>query len=169
MDFGLRQKSALLTAASSGLGKATALELAREGARIALNARSPEALHAAAQEIRDATGAEVHPVPGDVAAEADVRRIVRETVGRFGGLDILVTNAGGPPAGSFEDFAIDDYRAAVELNLFSTINLCREAVPHMKARGWGRIVSVTSIAAKQPIDNLILSNTSRAGVLGFAK
>ena len=169
MDFGLREKSALITAASSGLGKATALEMAREGARIALNARSPEALQDAAQEIRDATGAEVLPVPGDVSREADVRRIVREAVSRFGGLDILVANAGGPPAGSFEDFTIDDYRAAVELNLFSTINLCREAVPQMKMRGWGRIVSVTSIAAKQPIGNLILSNTSRAGVLGFAK
>jgi 3-oxoacyl-[acyl-carrier protein] reductase len=169
LDLGLSGKSALITAASSGLGKATAIELAREGARIALNARNEDALLSAARQIRETTGAEIHPIVGDVSSEADVRRLVRETVGRFGGLEILVANAGGPPAGRFEDFTLEDYRAAVETNLFSTINLCREGVPHMRKRGWGRVVAITSIAAKQPIDDLILSNTSRAGVLGFAK
>lgn len=169
MNFGLKDRSALVTAASSGLGRATAFELAREGAKIALNARGEEALRRAAREIGEATGAEIHPVPGDVTSEGDVRSMVQETVRRFGGIDILVTNSGGPPAGPFDDFTGDDYRAAIELNLLSTINLCREALPGMRERGWGRIVAVTSITAKQPLDDLVLSNTARAGVLGFAK
>jgi 3-oxoacyl-[acyl-carrier protein] reductase len=169
LDFGLKNRFALVTAASSGLGRATAFELAREGAKIALNARGEDALWSAAHEISEATGAEIHPVPGDVTSEDDVRMMVQETVRRFGGIDILVTNSGGPPAGLFDDFTTDHYRAALELNLLSTINLCRAAVPGMRERGWGRIVAVTSIAAKQPIDDLILSNTARAGVLGFTK
>jgi len=169
LNFGLKNRSALVTAASSGLGKATAFALAREGAKVALNARGEEALRSAAQEISEATGADIQPIPGDVTSEGDVRMMVEETITRFGGIDILVTNAGGPPAGLFDDFRIDDYRAAIELNLLSTINLCRAAVPDMRERGWGRIVAITSIAAKQPIDDLILSNTARAGVLGFAK
>lgn len=169
MDFGLRKRVALVTAASSGLGKATAFELAREGARVVLNARNGEALKNAAREIGETTGTEIHTITGDVTSEPDVERLVTETVSRFGGLEILVANAGGPPAGKLEDFTVADYRAAIELNLLSTVNLCREAVPHMKERGWGRIISITSIAAKQPLDDLILSNTARAGVLGFAK
>lgn len=169
MDFGLRGKAAIVAAASSGLGKATAMELAAEGASIAINARNEEQLQNTASEIQSATGAEVLAIGGDVTDEADVRRLVSETSRRFGSVDILVANAGGPPAGYFDDFNLQHYRAAVELNLISTINLCREAVPHMRERGWGRIVAITSIAAKQPVENLILSNTARAGVLGFMK
>jgi len=148
---------------------AAAMELAAEGARVSINARSQDQLQNAANEIRSATGGEVLAISGDVTDENDVRRLVAETADRFGGVDILVTNAGGPPAGFFEDFGPQSYRDAVELNLISTINLCREAVPHMRKRGWGRIVAITSIAAKQPVHNLILSNTARAGVLGFMK
>jgi 3-oxoacyl-[acyl-carrier protein] reductase len=104
-----------------------------------------------------------------VTVEADIRNLVQLTKSRFGSIDILVTNAGGPPAGFFDDFTADHYRQAVELNLISTINLCREVIPHMRAKRWGRIVAITSIAAKQPVENLILSNTARAGVLGFIK
>jgi len=169
MDFGIRDKVAIVAAASSGLGKATALELAAEGARVVINARNEEQLQNAANEIRSTTGSDVLAIPGDVTNEADVNRLISETKNRFGSIDILVANAGGPPAGFFDDFDAQHFRNAVELNLISTINLCRLAVPHMRERGWGRIIAITSIAAKQPVENLILSNTARAGVLGFLK
>jgi len=124
---------------------------------------------AAAEEIRKDTGARVLPVAADVTSEEDIRRLIDETNSEFGRLDIVVANAGGPPAGYFAGFQADDYRRAIELNLISTINLCRRSVPLMQERGWGRIVAITSIAAKQPVENLILSNTARAGVLGFMK
>lgn len=169
MNLGLKGRVALVTAASSGLGKATAFELAAEGANLAINSRNSDKLSLAADEIRSSTGAEVLPVPGDVTVEEDVRRMVALTRERFERLDVLVANAGGPPSGYFDDFAIEDYRRAIELNLLSTVSLCREAVPLMRERGWGRIVAITSVAAKQPIDHLILSNTARAGLLGFLK
>jgi 3-oxoacyl-[acyl-carrier protein] reductase len=145
------------------------MELAREGARLVINARGQERLNRTADEIRDITAGEVMPIAGDVTDERFVRQLIAETRNRLGSADILVANAGGPPAGFFEDFDAQHYRDAVELNLISTVNLCREAVPHMRERGWGRIIAITSIAAKQPVENLILSNTARAGVLGFAK
>jgi 3-oxoacyl-[acyl-carrier protein] reductase len=169
MDFGLKGKAAIVAASSSGLGKAIALELAREGASVTINARSEQELRRAADEIRAAADVEVLSIAGDLTVEDDLRRLVSESKARFGRVDILVANAGGPPAGYFADFTAEHYREAIELNLISVINLCREAVPHMRERSWGRVVAVTSIAAKQPIENLILSNTSRAGVLGFMK
>jgi 3-oxoacyl-[acyl-carrier protein] reductase len=169
MDLGLTGKVAIVAAASSGLGKATAMELAAEGARVAINARDENKLRDTAVEIQSKTGAEVITIAGDVTREGLVHHLVSETKTRFGSVDIVVANAGGPPAGFFDDFSAQHYRDAVELNLISTINLCREAVPHMRERGWGRIVAITSIAAKQPVENLILSNTARAGVLGFMK
>jgi 3-oxoacyl-[acyl-carrier protein] reductase len=169
MDLGLKGKVALVTAASSGLGKASALELAAEGAAVALNSRDDEALRSAAEEIRARTGADVLPVAGDVTSETDVLRVVGETSSHYGRIDIMITNAGGPPPGLFDDFAAADYRAAVELNLVSAVNLCREVVPLMRKNHWGRIVAIASLAAKQPIENLILSNTARAGLLGFMK
>jgi 3-oxoacyl-[acyl-carrier protein] reductase len=169
MDFGLKGRVALVAASSSGLGKASALALAREGASVVVNGRKSETLEPVAAEIRSATRGDVLAVTGDVTREDDVRQMIAETVRKFGRLDVLITNAGGPPPGFFDDFTADHYRQAVELNLLSTINLCREAVPHMRERKWGRIVAITSIAAKQPVQNLILSNTARAGVLGFLK
>jgi len=123
----------------------------------------------AAEEIRAVTGQEVIALAGDVTDEGFIPELIAETNRTLGAVDILVANAGGPPAGFFDDFSAQQYRDAVELNLISTINLCREAVPIMRERGWGRIVAITSIAAKQPVSNLILSNTARAGVLGFMK
>jgi len=169
MDLALKGRVAIITAASSGLGKATAMELAAEGAIVVISARRVDELENAADEIRSASGAQVLAIPGDVTKEDHIRQLVSDTVKRFGAVDILVANAGGPPAGFFNDFTAQDYREAVELNLISTINLCREAAPLMRTRGWGRIVAITSIAAKQPVENLILSNTARAGVLGFMK
>jgi 3-oxoacyl-[acyl-carrier protein] reductase len=169
MLLGLKGKVAIVTAASSGLGKAIAMELASEGARVAINSRKQELLRSTADEIHSGTGAEILCVAGDVSDEGFVFKLIGETKKHFDAIDILVTNAGGPPAGFFDDFVADDYRRALELNLISTISLCRASVPHMRARGWGRIVALTSIAAKQPVHNLILSNTARAGVLGFMK
>lgn len=169
MDLGIKGRTAIITAASSGLGKATAMELAAEGASVAINARNEEQLQGAAEEIRSVTGGEVLAIAGNVTNEDHIRNLIAETKNKFGSVDILVTNAGGPPAGFFNDFNAQHYRDAVELNLISTVNLCREAVPHMRERRWGRIVAITSIAAKQPVENLILSNAARAGVLGFMK
>lgn len=169
MDLGLRDRVAIVAAASSGLGKATAIELAREGASVVITARREDELRNAADEIHFLTGMQAVAIVGDVTKEDNVRSLVSQTADRFGRVDILVTNAGGPPAGFFDDFKAQHYRDAVELNLISTITLCHEAVPHMRKRGWGRIVAITSIAAKQPVENLILSNTARAGVLGFMK
>lgn len=169
MDLGLKGRVAVVAAASSGLGKAVALQMAEEGASVVINSRGEEGLIEAAEEIKSATGGDVIPIAGDVTNEAHVNRLFAEAVSRFGRVDVLVANAGGPPAGYFDDFTSSHYREAIELNLISTINLCREAVPLMRERGWGRIVAITSIAAKQPVENLILSNTARAGVLGFIK
>jgi 3-oxoacyl-[acyl-carrier protein] reductase len=169
MDFGIKGKSAIVTAASSGLGKASAMELATEGARVMINARNADKLTRAAEDIQAETGQEVFALAGDVTDEGYVRELIAETNRTLGSVDLLITNAGGPPAGFFDDFNIQHYRDAVELNLISTINLCREAVPLMRKQSWGRIVAITSIAAKQPVENLILSNTARAGVLGFLK
>jgi 3-oxoacyl-[acyl-carrier protein] reductase len=169
MDLGLRGRVAIVTGASSGLGLATAKELAAAGAHIAVSSRDEQKLNRAAEEIHSATAAEVRPIPADVSVEKDVERLVQATMETFGRVDILVANAGGPPAGFFDDFGSQDYRSALELNLIGTVNLCREVVPLMKKAAWGRIIAITSVAAKQPMDNLILSNTARAGVLGFMK
>ncbi len=169
MDLGLGDRVALVCGASSGLGKAVATGFAQEGARVAICSRTPDKLEKAAEDIRRATGAEVLPVAADVSVPAEVKRLVQQVVAHFQKLDILVTNAGGPPPGQFLDLPEDAWQKALDLNLLSTIHLCREAVPHMKAARWGRIVNITSFSAKQPQDNLILSNTARAGVLGLAK
>ena len=169
MDLGLKDKVALVAAASKGLGKAAALELAREGAQVAICARTENPLRATAAEIRAATGSKVLTVVADVSDPNDVERLVQTTVDHFGRLDILVTNAGGPPTGHFLDLDDNAWHAAVELILMSAVRLCREAVPHMRKHGWGRIVNITSISVKQPIDSLLLSNALRAGVVGLAK
>lgn len=169
MDLGIQNKVALVAASSSGLGKAVALQLSREGARLAICARNEENLFKAREEIVAKTDGVVQTYPTDVTHEDQVKQTVADVVSGLGSLDILVCNAGGPPPGFVDDFTPDDYRTAVELNLLSTISLCYEAIPHMKKNRWGRIACITSVSAKQPIPNLILSNTARAGVLGFAK
>ncbi|MBI5868131.1 MAG: SDR family oxidoreductase [candidate division Zixibacteria bacterium] len=169
MDLGIRGKVALVTAASRGLGRAVALQLAREGARVAICSRSEEAISAAGDDIAERTGADVMAFAADVTSSADIATLVESVNRSLGGIDILVTNAGGPRSGLASEFSIDDYRAATELNLMSTISLCNAVVPLMRQNRWGRIVAITSVAARQPIGNLILSNTARAGVLGFTK
>ena len=169
MDLGLTGRAALVCGASSGLGKAVAMALGREGARVAICARTEEKLLQAAEDIRRRTGAEVLAIPADVSVAAEARMAVQKAFAHFGKLDILVTNAGGPPPGHFLDLPEEAWQKALDLNLLSTLHLCREAVPHMKAAGWGRIINISSFAAKQPIEGLILSNTARAGALGLAK
>lgn len=169
MDLGLAGRPALVAAASRGLGKASALSLAGEGASVAICGRDPGALQAARDEIAERTGSTVVAVQADVSRQEDALRFVREGAEALGGCQILVPNAGGPPAGRFDDFTEEDFRAALELNYFSTLRMAREALPRMREAGYGRIVVIGSITMKQPIPNLMLSNSVRAGVLGWAK
>jgi len=169
MDFGIHGKVALVAAASRGLGKAAALQLSREGANVAICSRTELAIKEARDEIADETGGKVLAVTADVTDKEQVQDMMDEVVAEFGSVDILVTNAGGPPAGLAEEFAPADYRTAIEMNLMSTIRLCYQVLPGMKVSKWGRIVAVTSVAAKQPVNTLILSNTARSGVMGFLK
>jgi 3-oxoacyl-[acyl-carrier protein] reductase len=169
MDLGLNKRVALVAASSRGLGRAVAEELAAEGASLILCARDSGALNATRDAIIQTTGAHVLAVSADVSLAGDVKRVVDEGVERFGQIDILVTNAGGPPAGTFENITAEQWEQAVRLTLFSAIELARQVLPGMNARGWGRILNITSIAVKQPVENLMLSNSLRAGVTGFAR
>jgi 3-oxoacyl-[acyl-carrier protein] reductase len=169
MDYGLHGRVALVTAASKGLGKACAIGLAREGARVAICARGGDVLERTAKEIMVTTGAEVFWRSADMAQAEDITRLIDETRAHFGRLDILVTNAGGPPPGYFMDFTDEDWLAALNLNLLSTIRLIRGVLPQMREQHWGRIVNITSVTVKQPLETLILSNVSRAGVVTLSK
>lgn len=169
MDLGLQGRVALVAAASKGLGKAVALGLAREGCRVSIFSRDEGNIAAAAEEIRAATGAEVLAQAADVTRYEDIKRVVRGTVDRFGRIDILFTNAGGPPAGYFEDFDDQAWQKAFELNLLSVVRLIRETLPHMKRSGWGRIINSTSYTLRQPLPDLMLSNSLRSGVVAMAK
>jgi 3-oxoacyl-[acyl-carrier protein] reductase len=167
MDLGIAGRVALVTAASKGLGRATAVALAREGAKVAICARGADALADAEAELAGYT--DVLAVPADVTDPAEPARLVAATVERFGRLDILVANAGGPPPGRALDVDDDQFQAALNANLLTSVRLVREAVPHLRAQGWGRICLITSSSIKQPIPTLALSNASRAGLWAWAK
>jgi 3-oxoacyl-[acyl-carrier protein] reductase len=169
MDLGLKGKIALVAAASRGLGRAVAEELAAEGAALVICSRNAETINQTASEIRQATGAEILALECDVSQAGEVARLVQSGIERFGRIDILVTNSGGPPAGQFESFSIEQWEAATRLLLHSAVELARQVLPGMKERRWGRILNITSIAVKQPVDNLILSNSLRAAVTGMAR
>ncbi len=169
MDLGLTHKIALVTASSKGLGRASALALAQEGARVAICARNEEQLQTTAADIRATTGAEVLAIPADVSQAADINRLVTETVAHFGGLHILVTNAGGPPAGYFQEFDDAHWQSAFNLTLMSAVRLIRAAIPHMQQQRWGRIINITSLSVKEPLDALLLSNSIRPAIHGLAK
>jgi 3-oxoacyl-[acyl-carrier protein] reductase len=165
MDLGLAGRVALVTAASKGLGRASAAALAGEGASVAINSRDPERLRSTAAELGD----EVLALPGDVTEPDAPRRLVEATVERFGALHVLVANAGGPPKGRALDVDDATLLEAINANLLTSVRLVREAVPHMRAAGWGRICLITSSSVKQPIPDLATSNTARAGLWGWAK
>jgi 3-oxoacyl-[acyl-carrier protein] reductase len=167
VDLGIGGRVALVTAASKGLGRATAVALAREGAKVAICARGAEALADAEAELARYT--EVLAVPADVTGPAEPARLVAATVERFGRLDILVANAGGPPAARSLDVDDAQIEAAVNANLLTSVRLVREAVPSMRVGGWGRICLITSSSIKQPIPTLALSNLARTGLWAWAK
>ncbi|HEX9891690.1 MAG TPA: SDR family oxidoreductase [Actinomycetota bacterium] len=167
MELGLEGRPALVAGASRGLGKACALALAREGAKVAIAARSADAVQAAREEIASATGAEVAALAVDVAAEPE--RFVAEGSQAVGGCQVLVANAGGPRLGRFEELTDQDFREAFELSFFSTVRMTRAALPLMRRAGYGRVVVIGSSSIKQPIANLILSSAARSGVAGWAK
>jgi 3-oxoacyl-[acyl-carrier protein] reductase len=169
MDLGLRGKVALVMAASKGMGKACAMGLAGEGARVVMSARGEAALHEAAAEVKAKTGAEVLAISADAARAADIQRAVARTADAFGGVDILVASVGGPPPGAFADLSDEQWRAAFEQVHLSVVRLVREVLPHMKKAGWGRILTIQSSSVKQPVEGLVLSNGIRPAVAGLLK
>ena len=169
MDLGLKNKVALVCGASRGLGYACARELAAEGARVVVCSRDEDRITGAAEQIRKETGSQILAVAADVSHPKAAKDVVGRAVEWFGNLNVLVNNAGGPPTGEFEAHGDDTWQAAFELNLLSVVRFCREAARVMKKAGGGRIVNITSVAVKQPVDGLILSNSLRAGVIGLAK
>ena len=168
MDLGLRDRVAIVAAGSKGLGRAIAETLAVEGARVVLCARGATDLETACRAIIEA-GGRCHGVTADVSVPDDVARVVAEAEATFGSVDILVTNSGGPRSGRFDALTAEDWDHATRLLLSSAVGFARAVVPGMRARKWGRIINVTSIAAKQPVDGLMLSNSLRAGVVAFAR
>ena len=169
MDLGLEGKVALVTGASSGLGRAVARELALEGAAVAIVAQRREELARVALELAAQSRRRVLPLTADVTDEAAITAAVREAAEVLGPIDILIGNAGGPPSTAVMETTLEQFRAAVELSLLSQIRLAQLCVPGMRERRWGRVLFLTSVAAKQPIPSLALSNTARAGLAGYAK
>jgi 3-oxoacyl-[acyl-carrier protein] reductase len=166
MDLGINGRRAAVAGASSGLGLATARALAAAGVRVAICGRDPDRIERAAASIEGS----VVSVVADVATIEGATAFIGDAVAALGGeLDILVTNAGGPPPGTFASTPVDAYAPAIDLNLLSVVAMCKAAVPTMQGRNWGRVVAITSIAVRQPIPSLILSNTARAGATGFLK
>src|SRR5438309_6705032 len=169
MDLGLSGRVALVCGSTQGLGRAVAQILAHEGARVAVNGRHADVVARAADQLTVETGQRVAPFAADVGVPAQAESLVERVHHELGRLDVLFCNASGPPAAPFSQQSAEAFQRAVELNLFSAVNLCRAAVPLMRKLRWGRIVCLASVAAKQPLPGLILSSTARAGVLGFAK
>lgn len=169
MDFGLRNKVALVAAASQGLGKASALSLAQEGARLVICSRHEQSIKETAEEIRSKTGATVVPVVADVSKEGDIEAFVQTAIREFGTVHVLVNNAGGPPIGHLLNVSDEEWSKGVQLTLMSVVRFIRAVLPHMENQRWGRIISIVSIAAKQPINELLISSTLRPGILGLTK
>ena len=168
MDLGIAGRVALVTASSKGLGRASAIALAEEGCKVVICARGEEALAATASDIEDA-GGDVLAIVDDVTEPEAPARLVASTVEHFGSVDIVVGNAGGPPPGRALDATDEDIAFAINANLTTSVRLAREAVPHMRSSGWGRICFITSVSVKQPIPTLAMSNTARTGLWAWAK
>lgn len=169
MDLGLKNRVALVAASSRGIGRATAEAFAAEGCRVAMCARDEQTLQAAAEKIRTRHSVEVFAQAFDVTDAASVSRFVTAVADKFGGVDICVTNAGGPPAKGFLAASLEEWQRALDLNFLSTVYFAREVIPHMQRKRWGRILTLTSITTKQPVTDLVLSNAVRAAVVGLVK
>jgi 3-oxoacyl-[acyl-carrier protein] reductase len=169
METGLRDRVAIVAASSQGIGRATALALAAEGTHLALCARHSDALEHVAEEARRVHGVSVYTDTFDVADDLRVRQFVEAVHRQFGRIDVCVTNAGGPPAKPFLDTAMTEWDSAYQLNLRSIVSFAQAVLPYMQQRRWGRIVTITSVAVKQPVPELVLSNAVRAGVLGLVR
>ena len=169
VDLGLKDRVAIVAASSKGIGKAVADGFAAEGARLTMFSRDQASIDAASEAVRASTGAEVMALAADVTNPSDIQRVVDETLNRWGRIDVLFNNAGGPPPGQFDAFDDAAWQRAFELNLLSTVRLYRAVLPSMRQRGWGRILSLMSSSVKQPIENLLLSNGIRPGVVGLSK
>jgi 3-oxoacyl-[acyl-carrier protein] reductase len=169
MDLGLKNRVALVAASSQGIGLATAEAFAAEGCRVAMCARSATALQSAAEKIRAKHDAEVFAETCDVSDPLAVSGFATAVTEKFGGVDICVTNAGGPPANGFLSASLDDWNRAIAANFLSTVYFAREVIPCMQRKRWGRIITVTSITTKQPVADLVLSNAVRAAVVGLVK
>lgn len=169
MDLGIGGRAAVVAGGSRGLGRAVAEALAAEGVRVAIGARGREALEATAAHLRQRHGVEVLARPADVGDPTAAGALVRAAEARFGAVDILVTNAGGPPPTRLRDTTPEQWRSALEQNLLSCVHLVRAALPGMIERRWGRILAIASVSVKQPVPDIILSNTARSGIAGFMK
>ncbi|MGA8432925.1 MAG: SDR family oxidoreductase [Candidatus Sulfotelmatobacter sp.] len=169
MDLGLKDRVAVVAASSQGIGRATAAAFAAEGCRVAMCARNDEALQSAAEQIKRQHSAEVFAQTCDVTNASSVSAFIAAVVKQFGGVDICVANAGGPPAKGFLAASLEDWQRAIEMNFLSTVYFAREVIPHMQRKRWGRIITLTSITTKQPVADLVLSNAVRAAVVGLMK
>jgi 3-oxoacyl-[acyl-carrier protein] reductase len=169
MDLGLRNRTALVTAASKGMGKACALGLAAEGVRVLMCARTARDIEAAAAEVRAKTGTEVVAMVADVTRAEDVKALGDRARQALGGVDILIANAGGPPRADFEETTDEQWHAAFDVSVLSVVRLIREVLPMMRERRWGRILTIQSVSVRQPVEGLVLSNGVRPGVAGLAK
>jgi 3-oxoacyl-[acyl-carrier protein] reductase len=169
MDTGLKNRVAIVAASSQGIGRATAEAFAAEGCRVAMCSRNAQTLQAAAERIEKQYSAEVFTQALDVTDAQAVHHFVDAVVSKFGGVDICVTNAGGPPAKGFLAASLEEWRKAVDVNFLSAVYFAREVIPHMQRKHWGRIITITSITTKQPVADLVLSNAVRAAVVGLVK
>jgi 3-oxoacyl-[acyl-carrier protein] reductase len=169
MDTGLKGRVAIVAASSQGIGRATAEAFAAEGCQVAMCARNAQTLQAAAERIEKQYGTEVFAQALDVTDSEAVHRFVDAVVLKFGGVDVCVTNAGGPPAKGFLAASVEEWQKAVDANFLSTVYFAREVIPHMQRKHWGRIITITSITTKQPVPDLVLSNAVRAAVVGLVK
>lgn len=165
MDLGISGRTALVTGASRGLGFSSAKALSKAGVKVCLVSRSADHLLSAVQEL----SSDCHSITSDLSDSSSIQIMLEQVEKEFGKVDILVANAGGPPPGNFETTALEDFSAALQLNLLSTVEMCKELIPKMVNEGWGRVVAVTSIAVREPMAQLILSNTARSGLTSFLK
>jgi 3-oxoacyl-[acyl-carrier protein] reductase len=169
MELGLKGRGAIVAASSEGIGRATAEAFAREGAQVAMCARTEKTLRETADQIRRETGAEVFAEPVDVTDPRAVNRFVETVAKQFGRIDVCIANAGGPPAKNFLSIALDEWRKAIDMSFMSVIHLAQAVLPYMQRHRWGRFVTITSVSVKQPVEGLVLSNAVRAGVVGLVK